>query len=213
MTTKRVFIFAGGNIDEHLLEEICEEDFIIGADRGALFLVEHNIEPNLAIGDFDSVTEQEMQKIKAHSIEMMTCDAINKDLTDTELAYELAVEKQPKEIILVGATGTRLDQTFANIQMMSKGLQHQIKTFIVDKNNYITLIGSSCTVEARGFSYVSLLPLTPQVTGITLEGFMYPLDQATLKMGHSLGVSNKLLGQSGTVHIDSGLLLIIQSKD
>jgi thiamine pyrophosphokinase len=213
MTTKRVFIFAGGNIDEHLLEEICEDDFIIGADRGALFLVEHDIEPNLAIGDFDSVTEQELQKIKAHSIEMMTCDAINKDLTDTELAYELAVEKQPKEIILVGATGTRLDQTLANIQMMSKGLQHQIKTYIVDKNNYITLIGSSCTVEERGFSYVSLLPLTPQVTGVTLEGFMYPLNQATLKMGHSLGVSNKLIGQSGTVHIDSGLLLIIQSKD
>lgn len=213
MTIKRVFIFAGGNIDEHLLEEICEGDFIIGADRGALFLVEQDIKPNLAIGDFDSVTELELQKIKDHSLEIMTCDAINKDLTDTELAYELAVEKQPKEIILVGATGTRLDQTLANIQMMTKGLQHQIKTFIVDKNNFITLIGSTCTVEERGLSYVSLLPMTPEVTGITLEGFMYPLNQATLKMGHSLGVSNKLIAPLGTVHIDSGLLLIIQSKD
>jgi thiamine pyrophosphokinase len=42
---------------------------------------------------------------------------------------------------------------------------------------------------------------------------MYPLDQATIRMGQSLGISNKLLDKSGTVTIDSGLLLIIQSKD
>jgi len=58
-----------------------------------------------------------------------------------------------------------------------------------------------------------LLPLTHEVTGICLEGFMYPLDHATIRMGQSLGISNKLLDKSGTVTIDSGLLLIIQSKD
>lgn len=212
-TTKRVVIVSGGNIHTHILEEILQDDFIIGADRGALFLVDHQLTPDLAIGDFDSVTADELERIQINSKQFTSCDAIDKDLTDTELAYDLAIERQPEEILILGATGTRFDHTLANIQMMTKGLQHQIKTIIRDNNNLITLTGSSCTISESGYSYVSLLSLTPEVTGITLEGFMYPLDHATLKMGHSLAVSNKLIEPTGTVHIESGLLLIIQSKD
>ncbi len=97
--------------------------------------------------------------------------------------------------------------------MLIRGLQHHIPCSILDKNNYITLTGSSCVVEDRGFKYVSLLPLTTEVTGIVLEGFEYPLHNASLRMGQSLGVSNRLSQEKGIVHIEGGLLLIIQSKD
>ncbi|MNJ71295.1 Thiamine pyrophosphokinase [compost metagenome] len=83
----------------------------------------------------------------------------------------------------------------------------------MDHNNYVTLTGSSSIVQSRGYTYVSLLPLTPEVTGIYLDGFMYPLEDATLKIGQSLGISNRLLDTEGTVRIESGFLLIIQSKD
>lgn len=64
-----------------------------------------------------------------------------------------------------------------------------------------------------GYTYTSLLPMTSEVTGIQLEGFMYPLHNATLKMGQSRAVSNKLMASKGTISIKSGLLLVIQSKD
>ncbi|MNC80501.1 Thiamine pyrophosphokinase [compost metagenome] len=83
----------------------------------------------------------------------------------------------------------------------------------MDTHNYITLTGSQTEIHDLGYTYVSLLPLTPEVTGITLEGFQYPLTGATLKLGQSLGVSNILTADHGTVSIESGLLLIIQSKD
>ncbi|GIP56115.1 MULTISPECIES: thiamine diphosphokinase [Paenibacillus] len=213
MEANRVLIFAGGTIDPVFLKNISQNDIIIGADRGALFLVEHGISPDISVGDFDSVSPEELEKIKKSSKELIQCDAVNKDLTDTELAFEVAIQRHATEIVMVGVLGSRLDHTLSNIQMMLRGMQHQITSVIWDTNNYVTLTGTTCEIEDRGYTYVSLLPLTPEVTGIHLEGFMYPLDNATLKMGQSLGVSNRLKGERGTIRIESGLLLIIQSKD
>ncbi|SET32532.1 thiamine diphosphokinase [Paenibacillus sp. NFR01] len=213
MPHKRVVIVAGGTMTAELLNLLDEEDYIIGADRGALFLVSHGITPDLSVGDFDSVSPEEYEAIQKGSKEIMSCDPINKDLTDSELALDLALGLQPESILMTGVTGSRLDQTLAAIQMMTRAQQRQVNCTIVDAHNYITLTGSQAVVEDRGYTYVSLLPLTPEVTGITLEGFQYPLDNATLKLGQSLAVSNRLLGATGTVAIESGLLLILQSKD
>ncbi|MNC17020.1 Thiamine pyrophosphokinase [compost metagenome] len=129
------------------------------------------------------------------------------------MALDLALGTQPESILLMGVTGTRMDHTLAGIQMMTRAMQRQVSCSLMDSHNYITLTGSQALVEERGFTYVSLLPLTPEVTGITLQGFQYPLENATLKLGQSLAVSNRLKEESGTVTIQSGLLLIIQSRD
>lgn len=213
MPSQRVVIFAGGDLLPEYLLLLDEEDFIIGADRGALFLITHGITPDIAVGDFDSVTPDALLQIQAGSKETISCDPVHKDLTDSEMALDLALNTQPQSILLLGVTGTRMDHTLASIQMMTRALQRQVSCSVMDANNYITLTGSQAVVEDMGYTYVSLLPLTPEVTGITLQGFQYPLENATLKLGQSLGVSNVLEADSGTVTIESGLLLIIQSKD
>ncbi|ANA82215.1 thiamine diphosphokinase [Paenibacillus glucanolyticus] len=213
MKHTRVLIFTGGELSPRFLEEIQNGDFIIGADRGALYLIEHGIRPNLSVGDFDSIPPEQMERVRSMSEKVVDCDPIDKNLTDTELAFDLALDKSPESILILGATGSRLDHTLANIHMLIRGLQHHISCSILDENNFITLTGTSCIVENKGFTYVSLLPLTTEVTGIHLEGFEYPLHDATLRLGQSLGVSNKLAEDKGTVRIEGGLLLIIQSKD
>ncbi|GIP19905.1 MULTISPECIES: thiamine diphosphokinase [Paenibacillus] len=213
MAPKRVLIFTGGNISPDSIKEIRQDDFIIGADKGALFLVQNGIKPDIAVGDFDSVTAEELELVRQSCGEIIVCDPVDKNLTDTELAFDMAIDQQAPEVIMIGAMGSRQDHSLSNIQMMLRGLQHQVVSSIIDEHNYITLTGSSLVVEDRGFTYVSLLPLTPEVTGITLSGFMYPLQDATIKMGQSLGISNRLTGQQGKIQIESGLLLVIQSKD
>ncbi|MEK4194881.1 thiamine diphosphokinase [Paenibacillus sp. FSL L8-0323] len=213
MPSKRVVIFAGGELSPDYFALLDEEDFIIGVDRGALFLISHGYIPDIAVGDFDSVSPEAFQDIQSKSKKTITCDAVNKDLTDSEMALDIAMNQQPDSILLLGVTGTRIDHSLASIQMMTRALQRQINCYVMDSNNYVTLTGSQTVIEDLGYTYVSLLPLTPEVTGITLEGFQYPLNDATLKLGQSLGVSNKLISSTGTVRIRSGLLLIIQSKD
>lgn len=213
MEHKRVLIFTGGNLSTHLLEVILKNDYIIGADRGALFLIENGINPHVSVGDFDSISSDQLHTVTSMSGKVVQCDPIDKNLTDTEMAFDVALKLEPTEILLLGGTGTRMDHTLANIHMLLRGVQHHIHCSILDEHNYITLTGSTCVVENRGFTYVSLLPLTPEVTGIDLEGFQYPLHNATLKIGQSLGISNRLSSNRGTVKIEGGLLLIIQSKD
>lgn len=213
MTMKRVVIFTGGSLSPEFLKEIRRDDVLIAADRGALYLIEHGIRPHFAVGDFDSITAEERERVRLNSERMISVDAVEKDWTDTEMAFETALDMEPTHILMLGATGTRLDHTLANVHIMIRAMQHHISCTLQDEHNYLILTTSEALVEDRGYQYVSLLPLTPEVTGISLEGFQYPLDKATLRMGQSLGISNKLVGPSGTVTIDSGLLLIIQSRD
>jgi thiamine pyrophosphokinase len=213
MTHKRVIIFSGGRLFPEYINEIQENDFIIGADKGSLFLIQHNIRPHLSVGDFDSITPHEKEIVSSFSDAIIACDAFDKDLTDTELAFELALEQHPTHILLIGATGTRLDHTLANIHLLNRALQYHISFAILDKHNYITMTDSKLEVKDLGYTYVSLLPMTTEVTGITLQGFVYPLVNATLILGQSLGISNRLSNNTGHVSIQSGSLLVIQSKD
>lgn len=213
MTVNRVLIFAGGRLDPGMLREVRPDDILIGADRGALFLIKHGMKPDLAVGDFDSVSQEELNLIRTYSKETLACDPIDKDFTDTELAFEHAVRRNPAEIVLTGVIGTRLDHTLANLHMLLPAAEQGITCAIWDEYNYITLCGYVSQVEDRGYTYVSLLPLTPVVTGITLDGFLYPLHNATLRIGQSLAVSNQLVSPIGTIHVGEGWLLIIQSRD
>ncbi|MCF6094239.1 thiamine diphosphokinase [Microaerobacter geothermalis] len=213
MRNRRILIFTGGNLGEWALKEIKPDDVLFGVDRGAYFLVQHKIQPDLAMGDFDSVTEQEREEIAQKSKEMWACDPVIKDETDTELAVQWAIKREPSEIMIIGGLGTRFDHTLANVHLLLTALQKGIPCLIVDEYNVIMLVDRYVEIEQDHFSHISLLPLSWEVTGITLEGFQYPLNQASLSIGHSLGISNVLKEKVGRIYVESGYLLVIKSKD
>lgn len=212
---RRIVIFSGGRLGKWALRHIAEEDTLVGADRGARFLVGHGYRPRLAIGDFDSVRADELERIKANSDELIDCDPVYKDYTDTEMAVVWALEQQPDELLLVGVLGTRMDHALANVHLLRKAWEAGVNASIVDDRNRIAVTGDGrpLAVKQGPYSHVSLLPLSLEVTGITLAGFQYPLERATLRLGQSLGISNVLLAEEGTVTAEHGLLLVIQSRD
>lgn len=213
--TKRVIIATGGRLGKWASDLIRPDDVLIGADRGALFLVRNGFQPDIAVGDFDSVSPDEWEAVRSASARFVSCDPVMKDDTDTELAFRLALELAPDEIWIVGALGTRFDHSLANVHLLVQALEHGVACRLVDEYNLIRLTDRSIIVddpEGR-YPYVSLLPLTPTVTGLTLHGFQYPLDNHTVTMGRTLTMSNALSAPEGTVEIASGLLLVIQSRD
>jgi len=217
LTQQRIFIVTGGAFgpwaEEHLNTLNPGTDLLVGADRGALHLVRSGYRPQLSLGDFDSVTPEELAEIRSGSEEFTACDPVDKNWTDTELAYTWALERSPSEIILLGALGTRLDHTLANIHLLRKGAEAGIRSRIIDDHNDIELVRDRIEITAGPYAQVSLLPLTTEVTGITLTGFQYPLENATLQIGQSLGISNVLQAGQGSISIRSGLLLVIRSRD
>lgn len=216
---RRIVIFTGGSLGSWALAYIEPGDCLIGADRGALFLVDHGHSPQLAIGDFDSVSPEELQRIRAVSRSVSDFDAIDKNYTDTEMAFHEALGAHPDEIVLVGAIGSRLDHSLANLQLLALAADRGIAASVVNENNRLRLLTPTRALtidrdtEAFDFTHVSLLPFTSAVGGITLDGFKYPLHNATLSIGQSRGISNELAGRHGTVQIKHGQLLVICSRD
>lgn len=215
--SKRTIICTGGTVGEWALAEINDGDYIIGADRGAYFLLEAGIIPDLAVGDFDTVTAEQLTQIRQGAREFRSFDPVDKNYTDTDLAFSIALKRGAEEIVILGGLGTRFDHSLANVHLLLTALKNDTAAVIKDSNNAVRLIGAGQRLQITKdrFKQVSLLPLSLDVKGITLYGFQYPLTDAELTMGQSLGISNLLAHdhEYGTVEISEGLLLVIQSKD
>lgn len=216
MSEQRILLFSGGALGPWALDEIKADDVLVGADRGALFLVEHGFRPDMAIGDFDSVSLEELQRIQQASKHVVACDPVMKDVTDTDMAFDWSIRQEPSELLMLGVVGTRLDHTLSNIQLLKKAADSGVSCRIADAANQIQLVRGPADrqlIRRSRFTHVSLIPLSMEVTGITLDGFRYPLRQAALALGQSLGLSNVLIQDVGMISVAEGLLLIVESMD
>ncbi|UFU00986.1 thiamine diphosphokinase [Radiobacillus kanasensis] len=186
----------------------------IGVDRGAFYLIEKGISPNIAIGDFDSVSESEQNRIMSHASEYLAYP-IEKDETDLELAVEKAVSLQPDSILFFGVTGGRLDHSLANVQLLMTLWKRDIPSKMVDAGNVLEIKGPGKHIIEKDDNHpnVSFIPFTEQVIGISLDGFYYKLTNRTISWGSTLCISNKLISEKGTFSFKEGILIVIKSRD
>jgi len=191
-----------------------EEVVWAAVDRGVYRLLKKGITPAVAFGDYDSVTEEELVWMGQQTNELHIVPR-EKDQTDLEIAINWALGQKPVLIRIFGATGGRLDHGLANIQMLLKGLEVEIEMCIVDNKNEITVkkMGTHIIEENKNFPYVSFVPVTEIVEGITLFGFKYPLTNKTIEWGSTLCISNELVKEKGTFSFTSGILMLIRSTD
>ena len=209
-------IVTGGEINKNFLKKhlkINKYDIIIAVDKGLETLDILNINPNYVVGDFDSIDKTILRKYENTQIEIIKLNP-EKDLTDTHSAINLAIGLKSKKIIIIGAIGTRLDHTIANIHILKLAIDKGINIKIINETNEITLINNSIKIyKDQNYKYISLIPLTTTVENITLKGFKYHLTKRTLYIGDSLGISNEQLQQEGEIQLEKGILILIRSKD
>ena len=216
-------IISGGDIDDVFASAWIQAntyDRMMAVDKGMEFFYRNGFEPDVIVGDFDSVSTECLEYYRGCvNTEIITLNPI-KDDTDTEFAIRKAIRDGATHITLLGATGTRLDHVMGNIQLLGipfegTGNAHEVEIELLDAHNRVRLMDHSFGIrkETQFGRYVSLIPFTPQVKGLTLEGFRYPLQNATLKSFTSLGISNEIEGEVAKVKFDEGILLIIESTD
>ncbi|WP_160720058.1 thiamine diphosphokinase [Bacillus sp. USDA818B3_A] len=211
-------ILAGG--PEELLPDLTayqESDAIwVGVDRGVFHLIRRNIIPSKAFGDFDSVTQEELSAIEDQVTGIKKYKP-EKDETDMELALNWAVEQKPESIRLFGATGGRLDHLLANVHLLLTPIKanNPVNVYIIDQKNivFIKEPGHYTIEKMASKKYISFVPLTLDVTELTLDGFKYPLKNRHISLGSTLCISNELIDDYGTFSFSKGILIVIRSND
>ena len=214
----RFVIISGGHIDDAFALNYLEEneyDCMIAADSGMNFLHRNGLVPDIIAGDFESVQSSSLQYFQGlNNVQVIKLNPM-KDDTDTEFVIREAIRRGATEIIVLGATGTRLDHVLANVNLLGIGLEENVSIELVDAHNRIRMISGDvelkCTEQFGDF--VSLLPINGNVTGVTLEGFKYLLKNAVIPSFSSLGISNEIVEKSARIKIDKGVLLMIEARD
>jgi thiamine pyrophosphokinase len=183
---------------------------IIAADKGAQYCLQSGITPGLVVGDMDSLDQESAERLSALGVAMKRVNA-DKDQTDTEIALDEAIGRGAKRVEILGAIGGRVDHTLANIHLLRKAMHHGVAARITSETQQIFLVDSSQAITgSKGFT-VSFLPLTQQVDGISLTGFQYELEEASMEIGKPYGISNVVTGDQAWVKVGKGILLAVLS--
>lgn len=215
---KYAIVCAGGPEAEipDLTSFKASETVFIGADRGAFHLLERGIIPQEAVGDFDSVSQVEYERIEnaVHVVGQFNCE---KDETDTELAVIRALAYEPKKIILTGVTDGRLDHMVSALHLICRFQQENpaIAFSIVNKTNELSVLlpGSYEIMRHTLYAYISFFAFGSEVNGLTLSGFKYETEHATLETGMTKFTSNELSSEICTISFHAGICLMVRSAD
>jgi len=207
----RILIVANAPVipDQRMSQLASQAQSVIAADGGAVALQRAGIQPHILIGDLDSLSEIHVATLAGMGTEIRRFRR-DKDETDLELALLAAVDLGATHIDLCCVLGGRWDHTFASIALLTMPILKDIHVCIYADNQVLQIVRDSVYIEGHVNHLVSLLPLTPEVTGITTDGLQYPLDNATLFFAHSRGVSNVITRVPARISISSGILLIVQ---
>ncbi|AVK83117.1 thiamine diphosphokinase [Lysinibacillus sp. B2A1] len=205
-------------------EELCsfvpftkkEDVLFIGADRGALYLIEQGITPHAIVGDFDSLTHEEYELVMKHTNDRQRFQE-EKNETDTDLALLKAYTYQPSEIVLTGVTGGRLDHYEAAIRSIYR-LQREHPHIVLKIMNHANLLQflmpGTHTIQAdEQYRYLSFFAHEEPIKNVTLRQVKYETTNEEITLGTSRFTSNEILGDSGSISFSQGICLMIRSID
>jgi len=222
----KAMIVAGGWVEDSFLRQYQENEayqVTFAVDRGLGFFVRSGQVPDYIVGDFDSVEKGVLSPFLSGTDGKTRIIRLNpeKDDTDTQHALEMAFDLGCEEIHLFGASGSRIDHLLGNIQLLGLGLKKGVDCRILDPLNRVRLINQDTILNrATQFgTYVSLIPYTPWVIGLTLEGFRYPLTDYEMSSyycdgsSHLSGISNEICQEQASIHLKEGILVLVESKD
>ncbi len=211
MIAKTALILLNGEKPSlHMLEEYWgKSDFKVCADGAAAICSEYKLQPELIIGDLDSLDIDVESEFPASEIVKMA----DQETTDGEKAIQYCIDQGYREISLIGALGKRVDHSLYNLGLLRK-FYGQVDEMIVVSNDEIAyLITGEKTITAAPGTRISLLPVYGNVDHVTARGLVYPIENESLELGCHSSISNIFAGTEVYINATSGFLLIVIEEE
>jgi len=209
----RAIIFANGEFcptDQSL--DLGENDLIIAANGGSRHCQVLDLQPDLLIGDLDSIDQQLLGEWQAAGVKIKQYPK-DKDQTDLELALIYAQDQKVKEILVYGAVGGRLDMTLGNLVLLAHPeLEVPITLICGGEEVHLLRPGDTATIQGKPGDTISLIPLQPGSSVVTTDGLAYPLKEEALEFGYTRGISNILVAPQARVSLTNGLVALVHIR-
>ena len=182
-----------------------DSDLVIAADAGIRFLEKLNILPDIAVGDFDSLGFiPDCKEVIQHPV--------MKNDTDTMLAVKTGFERGFKRFVIYGGAGGRPDHTYANYQILCYISTRGGKGFLCFNGYTATAVKDGLVSFTNGASgNISVFSASGKISGVTLKGLLYELQNAVLDFDFPLGVSNEFIGENAEITVLNGTAIVIWS--
>lgn len=209
----KAVVVAGGEVGPSDLALLDDAQLVVAADGGALALSAAGRQPDLLVGDLDSLDEEVVTQLVDLGTQVESHPR-DKEATDMELAIERCLAVGADEVVLVGALGgERRDHAIANLLLIADPALRDVDLRIVHARTTVTALhaGDELTLRGTAGDLVSLLPLGTDATGVTTRGLRWALSGDTLRFGRSRGLSNEVASTPASVRLQGGVLLVVES--
>ena len=182
----------------------CDGDIIIAADGGYDSLVRHGYIPDLLIGDFDSIGSELPEGVRTIPYPK------EKDETDMFLAYGEGARLGYTEFVMLGATGGRLDHTYANLSLLLYAKERGHNVTVMDSHGIIfCLKDEAISLAGSTGATFSVFAIGSEALGVSIKGAKYEAENVTLSPSFPLGVSNEFTDTDARISVKKGALLVI----
>jgi thiamine pyrophosphokinase len=209
----RVIIFANGSLPdlEPARRLIRPGDVLLAADGGTRHALALGLMPSIVIGDLDSLSETDRQRLENAGTRLLQRPR-DKNATDLELALYYALEQGYTQVVILAALGGRLDQTLANLALLTDPRLSALDMRLDDGVEEAWFTRREAQVRGARGDLLSLIPWGGAVAGVRTQGLRWPLDGETLYPYKTRGISNEMLGKAARLEIESGLMLIVHRR-
>lgn len=209
----KAIVVAGGDAAPEDAAQLAGAQVVIAADSGAAWLDLVGRQPNLVIGDMDSIPPDLLQRLEAGGVAIESHPS-DKEASDAELAVASAVAMGADEIVILGAFGgARLDHELANVLLVTEGWNGAELRLVRGATTARAIRGGrQLELEGAAGDLVTLLPLAGDATGVRTRGLRFLLDRETLHLGRSRGLSNLIQQAPAAVSLENGILLVIETR-
>lgn len=192
-----------------------EEDFVIAVDGGLGYCGVLEVEPDLLIGDFDSVSEEEEKAVRL--LEQEIPDRVirlarEKDDTDMLAALKEGLARGYRQFHIYAGTGGRFDHTLANIQCLLYLKKRDAVGYLIDGTGMMLVICEEAVHFRKNLEgTLSLFSLGEKANGVTISGMKYELENAVLTNDFPIGISNEFIGEEAMISVEEGELVCMIS--
>ncbi len=208
VSNRRCVIIGGADIGDYGLikDRLKDDDLCVFCDSGLKHMEGLGVKPGLIVGDFDS---HENPGLDTETIVLPR----EKDDTDTVFAVKEAIRRGYEDFLLIGVIGGRFDHSLGNVSVLLYLDSLGKKGCIIDDYSEMEMVSRSPAYISDEYGFFSLLNISGEARGITIEDAKYPLENGEITCDYQYGISNEVLpGRTAKVSVEEGRLLLVKVR-